>query len=291
MRILLTGGTGQVGKEFLLRSEGLHVLAPTRTELDLAQPDSVSQWLEQNRPELILNVGAYTAVDRAEVESDFAFRVNRDAVVVFAKYANQKNAPLIHLSTDYVFDGTKASAYVETDETNPTCVYGVSKLAGELAARTADQHLILRVSWVFSAFGSNFVRTMLRLGAECDELRVVDDQVGGPTWAGHIAQSLRALVDRHLAGKPLARGIWHHSGAPHLSWCEFAREIFRQATDIGLLSKAPRIQAISSAEFPTKAKRPANSRLDSHAAAHSLGLKIPDWRSGLNEMLQVLKQC
>ena len=251
--------------------------------------DQDRSWLDREQPQLILSVGAYTAVDQAEDEAELAYQVNRDAVAVLAEYANARKAPLIHLSTDYVFDGSKPAPYVESDTPAPSGVYGASKLAGEVAAQQAEQHLILRVSWVFGAKGANFVRTMLRIGTDRDQLNVVDDQIGGPTWAGHIAEHLCTLVDRHEQGQTLPTGLWHCGGAPFLSWCEFATTIFRQATDMELIERAPDVMPIPSSEYPTKAQRPANSRLDSSQARHALGLETPDWRIGLEETLNELR--
>lgn len=288
MTILLTGGSGQVGTEFRRRAQGLDLLAPGRAEFDLARPESLNAWLDTHRPDLILSVGAYTAVDRAEDEAELAFHVNRDAVAVMAEYARAHGKPIIHVSTDYVFDGSKADPYAETDATGPTGVYGASKLAGEEAARRSPQHLILRVSWVFAAHGGNFLRTMLRLGAERDVLRVVDDQFGGPTWAGHIAQALRTLVDRVAAGQSLPAGTWHFAGEPHLSWCGFARHIIDRAHARQLIPRMPRVDAITTPEFPTKARRPANSRLDNGRALQDLGLAAPDWRAGVEAVVDEL---
>lgn len=288
MRVLLTGGSGQVGAEFRRRAQGLDLLAPSRADFDLAQPQTLLPWLRRERPALILSVGAYTAVDRAEDEAELAMRVNRDAVAILAAYANEAAIPLLHLSTDYVFDGLKPAPYVEDDACAPTGVYGASKLAGERAARHAVQHLILRVSWVFAAHGANFVRTMIRLGRERDQLRVVSDQRGGPTWAGHIAQALRELVDRHGRGEALPCGLWHYAGAPALSWHAFACEILARAHARGLVARLPQIDAITTADYPTPARRPANSRLDSARAARELGLSTPDWRVGLDAVLDEL---
>lgn len=290
MRILLTGGSGQVGSEFRRLATDLDLLAPSRGEFDLAQPDTLPGWLAQHRPDLILSVGAYTAVDRAEDEPEVAHRVNAEAVARLAEYASKHAAPLLHLSTDYVFDGAKADAYLESDPTGPTGVYGRSKLAGELAARGAPSHLILRTSWVFAAHGSNFVKTMLRLGRERDRLRVVDDQFGGPTWAGHIAQALRSLVDRIVAGETLPWGTYHYGGQPHLSWCGFARAVLRAGVERGLIAHEPVVEAIQTHEFPTKARRPANSRLDGSLAAQHLRIEAPDWRTGLDLTLDELAQ-
>lgn len=291
MRVLLTGASGQVGTEFRRRARGLDLLAPTRAELDLANPASVTAWLDRERPDLVLSVGAYTAVDRAEDEPDLALRINGEAVAALAAYARDRACPLIHISTDYVFDGRLDRPYRESDAPNPLGVYGASKLAGERAARTAPEHLILRVSWVFSAQGANFVRTMLRLGSERERLRVVDDQFGGPTWAGHIAQTLRTLVDRHASGARLPVGTWHHAGEPQLSWCAFAREILAQAKARGLIERLPDLEPITSAEYPTRAHRPANSRLDNRLAGEQLGLIAPDWREGLRAVLDELARA
>ena len=285
MRTLLTGATGQIGTEVRRRFRARALLTPDRSEFDLSKPESLRNWLDRSAPELILNVGAFTAVDKAEDESELAFRVNAESVGVLAKYADEHSVPLIHLSTDYVFDGTSSLPYVETDTTHPTSTYGASKLAGELAARTAKQHLVLRVSWVFAAHGSNFVRTMLRIGAERDVLRVVDDQRGGPTWAGDVAQSLLTLTERIENGESLSSGTWHYAGAPQLSWWEFANEVLARAVVHGILPRAPRVEAITTAEYPTRARRPANSCMDCSMAAKQLGLPTPDWRVGLEATL------
>ena len=214
-----------------------------------------------------------------------AFRTNRDSVSSLAQFANAQGIPLIHLSTDYVFDGGKPKPYLESDAVSPAGIYGLSKLGGELAARQAEQHVVLRVSWVFAAHGANFVRTMLRLGADRDVLRVVDDQRGGPTWAGDIANALRTLVDRVRSGDRLPSGTWHFAGEPHLSWYEFAREILTEAARRKLIPKLPTLEAIATHEYPTPARRPANSRMDSSLALKELKLEVPDWRRGLSECL------
>ena len=292
MKLLLTGGTGQVGTEFLRRAAGMNVLAPKRAELDLAQPASIRPWLDRHRPDAILSVGAYTAVDKAEDEPELAHSINAGSVAELADYSARLGCPLLHLSTDYVFDGSQSQAYLETDETAPLGVYGQTKFAGELAAQAAPQHLILRISWVFAAHGGNFLRTMLTVGAERDQLRVVDDQIGGPTWAGHVAEALHLLVERIHQGRNLPWGTWHYGGAPHVSWHAFACAIFDEALARGLMTRKPDVAAIRSEEYPTRAKRPANSCLDHRRSLEVLGLPVPDWRDGLQQVFdEIAASC
>lgn len=291
MRILLTGGSGQVGTELRRRGSMLDLLAPTRSEFDLAAPERMGDWLSSHRPDLILSVGAYTAVDRAEDEPELAHRINAEAVVHLAQYCAKSGAPLVHLSTDYVFAGDQDRPYRPSDPTSPTGVYGASKLAGEKAAAQLPKHLILRTSWVFAAHGSNFVRTMLRLGRERDRLRVVSDQIGGPTWAGHIAEALLALVARIARGEALAWGTYHFGGQPHVSWHAFADTLLRAAHSRALIARLPTIDAIRTDEYPTRARRPANSRLDGTLTYDILGLVPPDWQEGLAAVLDELAEA
>lgn len=291
MRILLTGGSGQVGTELRRRGSMLDLLAPTHTEFNLAAPEHMGDWLRSHRPDLILSVGAYTAVDRAEDEPELAHRINAEAVVHLAQYCAKSGAPLVHLSTDYVFAGDQDRPYRPSDPASPTGVYGASKLAGERAAAQTPKHLILRTSWVFAAHGSNFVRTMLRLASDRDQLRVVSDQFGGPTWAGHIAEALLALVARLARGETLAWGTYHLGGQPHLSWHAFADTLLRQALSKGLIARLPVIDAIRTDEYPTRARRPANSRLDGSLTYDRLGLVPPDWQQGLAAVLDELAEA
>jgi dTDP-4-dehydrorhamnose reductase len=287
VKVLLTGGGGQVGTETRKRLADFEVLAPTRQELDLSQPDEVAAALREHRPDMILSVGAYTAVDRAEDEPAMAKAVNGEAVAVMAEYCRAAGAPLIHVSTDYVFDGKKSEPYAISDHTCPLSVYGISKLAGERAAAAAPLHVILRVSWVFSAHGNNFVKTMLRLAATRSELNVVADQLGGPTWAGHIAETLAALVRQWHVRRELPVGIHHFSGAPYTSWYGFAQAIFDEGLRQGLLPEVPLLHAIPTSAYPTVAKRPVNSRLAMENIA-VLGCRKPDWREGLRKTVSEL---
>lgn len=285
MKVLLTGASGQVGTEFLRLAQGLELLAPTRQELDLSRTERLRPWLEHHRPDILLSVGAYTAVDQAEVEAPLAQQINADAVAVLSDYASAYQKALLQLSTDYVFDGSASSPYRESDPTAPLGVYGRSKFAGEQAARATEKHVILRTSWVFAAHGRNFVRTMLRLGCERDRLKIVDDQIGGPTWAGHLAQALKQLTDRLIRGETLPWGTWHYGGTPHLSWHDFAAEVLRQAHARGLISRMPELVPIHSDQYPTPARRPANSRLDCKQSVERLQLLTPDWHDGLRQTL------
>jgi dTDP-4-dehydrorhamnose reductase len=281
MKIVLLGMGGQVGRELRGPLAGLGTLAAFgRTAADLERPDEVVALLRRERPGVIVNAAAYTAVDRAESEPERARLVNATAVAAIATEAARQGAALVHYSTDYVFDGTKATAYVETDEPHPLSVYGVTKRAGEQAAATAARHWILRTSWVYSAHGHNFVRTMLRLARERDELRVVDDQWGAPTSAGLIAEVTAALVARIVAGEPPAAGIYHLAARGETTWCRFARTILAGARDHGLPLRCPpeRVAAIATADYPLPARRPANSRLDTTKLETALNIRLRDWQ-------------
>ena len=275
MKILLTGPTGQVGWELAPRLAKLgEVIAPDRQALDLANAGGIRARVRDLRPDVIVNAAAYTAVDRAESEPDLALAINGVAPGVLAEEAKRLGALLVHYSTDYVFDGTKEGAYVEDDATNPLSVYGRSKLAGEQAIRAAGgRHVILRTSWVYSGRGHNFLRTMLRLGAERPELRVVGDQRGAPTWARDIAEATVQLLPRP------PEGLFHLTAAGATTWYEFACEIMRQA---GL---SPAIHRIGAAEYPTAAQRPANSVLDNGRIRAAAGVVMPAWDESLARCL------
>lgn len=290
MKIFLTGASGQVGTEFLRRAAGLDVVAPHESAFDLTKVETIAPTLDAAKPALILNVAAYTAVDRAEDEAERAQAINATAVEAIAAWAAPRDVPLVQVSTDYVFDGRAGRPYRDDDAPAPTGVYGRTKLAGENAARTVPRHLVLRTSWVFSGHGANFVLTMLRLGAERDRLRVVDDQRGGPTWAGHLAEALVTLSRRVAAGDALSWGTFHYSGQPHTTWWAFARTILEQAHARGLIARLPVVDAIATHEYPTRAQRPADSRLDGTRTLQALGLAPPDWRDGLAQVLDELAQ-
>jgi dTDP-4-dehydrorhamnose reductase len=284
MRILITGKNGQVGSEFSrLHHPPGDVVAAGRAECDLSSERSIRDLVRRVEPAVIVNAGAYTAVDQAEVERDLCYAVNAAAPRVLAEEAARLGALLIHYSTDYVFNGEKPQHYLESDPINPVSVYGASKAAGEVAiAETASRYLVLRTSWVYSGHGKNFLRTMLRLGAERSELRVVDDQVGAPTSAAAIAAATARLVEQYVAlGAKLPVGIYHMTAGGSTSWCGFARAIF----DAGVLSVPPRVQAIPSSAYPTPARRPANSVLSNDKFAHTFGFRLPPWQQQLQDVL------
>ncbi|TAN08561.1 MAG: dTDP-4-dehydrorhamnose reductase [Rhodanobacteraceae bacterium] len=267
--------------------------------VDLADPDGMRDALDRIAPDIILNAAAYTAVDRAEDEPELAQRSNGDAPGVLGAWAKQHGARVVHYSTDYVFDGNASRPYREDDATHPVSVYGRSKLAGELALRDSGaRHLILRTAWVYAARGHNFLRTILRLGAERDVLRVVDDQIGAPTSARLIAEVTARVVAqwcappsagrgsmRSIGGMPTLDGTYHLVTSGQTSWCGFARAIFERARAGGLLARAPTVEAIRTIEYPTKAARPAWSVLDTTKLRETFDIALPDWQHGLDEVI------
>lgn len=277
--IVVFGKTGQVATELaLLEPEARYV---PRDEVDLAKPTQVAAFLKNTQARAIINAAAYTAVDRAEDERDLAMAVNGASVGTMAEHAAARDIPLVHISTDYVFDGAGTAPRRPDDPAAPLGVYGASKLAGEALIRNAGaRHVILRTSWVFSAHGTNFVKTMLRLSEARNTLNVVDDQVGGPTPARGIAETVLkitgALLDGHTGG------TYHYAGAPNTSWAGFAREIFAQARrDIS-------VTGIPTADYPTPATRPLNSRLDCTTLETEFGVTPADWRRDLALVLKAL---
>lgn len=290
--ILVTGASGQVGFELVRSLQGLgKVVAPDRRALDLADARTVETALAEIEPSLIVNSAAYTAVDQAESDVEAAMRVNAAAPGELASAAERAGIPLIHFSTDYVFDGCKDVPYDEDDAVAPLNVYGKSKLAGERAiAETGAAHLILRTSWVYGARGRNFLRTMLRLGAERPELRIVEDQRGAPTWSRTIAAMTAHIVAQAFAVPREERAQWwavrtgtyHLSAAGETSWAGFAQAIF----ELALGQRAPKVVAIASSEYPTPARRPANSRLSNAKLAGVFGIGAPHWREALTLCLQ-----
>nr|WP_217902659.1 dTDP-4-dehydrorhamnose reductase [Xanthomonas hortorum] len=291
---MVFGANGQVGTELLraLAANGA-VQATTRSgrlpdgsaceTADFDAPEALPALLDRIAPSRVVNAAAYTAVDRAEQDRDSAMRANALSPGVIAAWCAARNVPLVHYSTDYVFDGQGSAPYLEDAQTSPLGVYGETKLAGEEAIRASGaQHLILRTAWVYASHGANFLRTMLRVGAERDELRVVADQIGTPTPAALIADVTAQLLRQRT---PDTSGTWHLTAAGQTSWHGFAEAIFQEAVSSGLLSRAPRVVPITTADYPTPARRPAYSRLSIDKLQRDFDVVLPDWRVGLQRVI------
>ncbi len=283
MKIALFGSTGQVATEVQRRApEGVTLEVIGRDDVDFADHKLVGMEAVGTGADVIINAVAYTAVDKAEEEPELAHTINAKSVRSLGEAAMLEDIPIVHISTDYVFPGHGTHAWHPQEQTGPTSVYGASKLAGEdFLRKTSARHVILRTSWVFSAHGNNFVKTMLRLGAERDRLTIVADQVGGPTPAADIADACLKIADQLVHGHE--GGTYHFSGAPDVSWADFAREIFQQS---GLNTQ---VVDIPTSDFPTPATRPLNSRLDCSTLEADFGISRPDWRSGLSDVLNDLR--
>lgn len=283
MTTLVFGETGQLARALRARAPDAVFLG--RQAADLGAPETCAAAIARHRPECVINAAAYTAVDRAEEETALAMQVNAAAPAAMASACARQGIPLLHVSSDYVFDGSGARPWQPGDPTAPLGAYGRSKLAGEDAVRRAGcVHVILRTSWVFSAHGSNFVKTMLRLGRSREQLNVVADQIGGPTPADAIAGALLRLQPA-LRREPGLGGTYHFAGAPDTSWADFARAIFERA------GMSVAVHDIATADYPTPARRPANSRLDCSDLTARFGIQRPDWREGLDAVLASLKEA
>lgn len=301
MRILLTGTNGQLGRHLATALHNLgELITPQRAELDLSDIASIAPYIQQCKPDLIINPAAYTAVDLAEKETELAFRVNAEAPGILAQEAKRLGIGLIHFSTDYVFDGSKADAngmpapYTEEDLCAPLNVYGASKLAGEQAiAASGCAHLIFRTSWVYSDFGKNFLLTILRLAKEKTELNIVNDQWGTPSSTLFLSDAIKhILLQLQQAEVPATwwqahQGIYHLTPEGFTNWCEFSQHIVQHAATLGMLSSTlPKIQGIPSSAYPTPAQRPKNSCLDKSKLRRQFGIHIPDWDLALQDCLQ-----
>lgn len=288
--ILVAGRSGQVAHALASRAlpDGTKLVAMGRPELDLLDPSSIRAAIEAVRPDLVVNAAAYTAVDQAESEEAAAFALNATGAGALSEAAARIGAPIIHLSTDYVFDGTKPEPYIESDPVAPLGVYGRSKLAGEEAVAAANKdHLILRTAWVYSTVGKNFVKTMLRVGAGRGELGVVHDQRGNPTSADDIAAGILEIAGKILAGAaPVSPGVYHMTARGEASWAEFAEYIFKCSADVG--GPDARVNRITSAEYPTPVTRPENSRLESSKIAQTYGVALPDWQVSTRNCVEQL---
>lgn len=297
MTVLVFGGNGQVGQELLRALTPLgKVIATTRSgtlpdgsaceTADFGQPHSLPALLDRLQPSVVVNAAAYTAVDRAEQEVLAAFAANAQAPGVIARWCAAHGVPFVHYSTDYVFDGQGTAPYREDEPTAPLGVYGTSKRDGEEAVRAAGgRHLIFRTAWVYASHGANFLCTMLRLGAERDALRVVADQIGTPTPAALIADVTAMALQR----SPSLSGTWHLTANGETSWHGFAEAIFAEALTLGVLERVPVVEEITSADYPTPARRPAWSVLDNRGLQDALGIRLPDWRQGLHAVMRQLR--
>ena len=289
MRLLIAGAQGQLARamiELAPAAADVTAFAVGRPALDLTAPASVLSALADFKPDVIVNAAAYTAVDRAEQEPEAAMALNAEGPARLAEAAARRGAALIHISTDCVFDGAKSSPYVEDDPTAPLSAYGRSKLAGEEAVRAAaERHIILRTSWVFSPYGANFVRTILGMARERDELRIVDDRYGCPTYAPHLALAILSVARAVTNGRG-AWGTYHAAGTGAVTWCGFARVVMRHSAALG--GPSVPVVPIASAEYPTAAARPANSRLDCTKLARRLGISLPPWQDGLADCMERL---
>jgi dTDP-4-dehydrorhamnose reductase len=285
--VLVIGDSdGQLARALVAGTDGLAVRLLGRPELDFDQPGTILPALQAAAPALVVNAAAYTAVDRAETEVEAAFHANRDGPAALAAYCGGAGIPLIHVSTDYVFDGLKGAPYVESDPTNPTGVYGASKLAGEQAVLAACQRaIILRTSWVYAAAGHNFVLTMLKASARTDRLRVVADQIGCPTLASDLADVILQIVARirRDGWDDRYAGLFHAAGTGWTSWHGLATAAFEEAARHGMTT--PVVEAIATADWPTPVRRPPDSRLDCTRLAETFGLRLPPWRKSLSKMI------
>jgi len=286
VRLLVTGANGQVGCELRQSLAPLgQVIALDRAACDLARPAEAARILREAAPDIIVNAAAYTAVDRAEQEEELATLINGTAVGEIAQAARQLGALLIHYSTDYVFDGRKDAPYAEDDVPSPISAYGRSKLAGERAiAQCGGRYLIVRTSWIYAARGHNFLKTVLRLARERDELRIVEDQIGAPTWARDLAAATAVMTRQarqEIARDDFESGLFHVTGSGATSWFVFAKAVVKQAEQYGLLARKSKIVPIASSEYPVAATRPKNSRLSGARARHRFQIALPEWEQSL----------
>ena len=291
MRVLVFGSTGQVARSLATHSgDAFDIVCIGRPDGDITDKAGVEKAFSHYRPDVVINAAAYTAVDAAETDEFSALRVNRDGPELLAGECRKAGIPIVHYSTDYVFDGEKDGPYSPTDTIAPQSAYGRSKAAGEMAIREQhSDHVILRTAWVFSPFGKNFVKTMLSLGAQRDQLRVVDDQVGNPTFAPDIAKHSLSIVKNIMSGSSSRNmfGTFHLTNSGETSWCNFAREIFRQSEDT--LGVRCEVTPIPTMEFPTPARRPKNSRLDGTTLKETHGILVRSWQDALADCLIALQ--
>lgn len=285
MKLLVLGANGQIGRAL----KGIHPTAVflDRKDADFSNPDSLEQALEQHTPDIVINAAAYTHVDNAEAEESLAYSINAEAPAVIAIYCASRDIPFVHFSTDYVFDGSGENPWREDDSVSPLSAYGRTKLAGEdKIKQVGGRYLVFRTSWLYDATGKNFLNTMLRLGAEREELKIVSDQIGAPTYVPTLAKTTLKALSHALRKEAFPSGVYHLCHAGNTSWYGFANAIFEQAKSQGEVLKVKRTHPIASEQYPTPAKRPKNSRLDCNKAYQVLGVEMPPWQNGLDECMK-----
>ena len=290
MNILITGGSGQLGRELLqdVQIRGIEVLAPSHQQMDITDIEHVKKFINRHRPSCVVNAAAYTQVDKAEVDESPAFAVNKIGCSNLAQVCAKSQIPLIQVSTDYVFDGQKKEPYLESDPVSPIGIYGQSKAAGETEIRSKlKMHIILRTSWLYGVYGQNFVKTMLKLAATQKNIRVVSDQYGCPTSAADLAKAILAIADRWHQQSAITWGTYHYCGQGTVSWHEFAETIIQLSRQYGKV-KATRVVPITTADFPTKARRPAFSVLDCNLIKKNFGISPKPWRKSIESTIQRL---
>ncbi|MFA0399538.1 dTDP-4-dehydrorhamnose reductase [Vibrio splendidus] len=288
MRVLITGCNGQVGScltRQLANIENIAMLALDRELLDITNQAAVNSAIYEFQPTIIINAAAYTAVDQAEKDIELSYLINRDGPKYLAQAAQNVGAVLLHISTDYVFEGNKIGEYSERDIPNPQGVYGASKLAGEIAvSESCDKHIIIRTAWVFCEFGNNFVKTMLNLSKSENFISIVSDQIGGPTYAGDLANEIVKITEHIRKSNDIPFGIYHYSGLPYVSWYDFADAIFDSAVQQQVILTKPQLKKITTEQYPTPAKRPDNSRLNTEKIKNVFSSEASDWQAALKNI-------
>lgn len=284
MKVLITGAKGQVGSELVSQAAklGHEVIATERAQLDITKNQLIQEFVTKTKPDVIINAAAYTAVDNAETEQDTAYKINAEAVNYLSKACKALDIPLLHISTDYVFDGSKSEPYREDDPVCPVNLYGASKRKGEeYLEQSGAKYINLRTSWVFGLQGNNFVKTMIRLAKERDEFGVIDDQIGGPTFARDIASALLKIAEKTMATGFNNWGTYHFSGMPYVSWWEFAEFAIQTSLNLGYLHKLPKVKKLTTDQYPTPANRPNNSCMSIQKIQTNFGIEGSDWKAGV----------
>ena len=292
MKILVLGSKGQLGRclNDQLENDVDTIIYTSREQIDVSAHEATENKILEIKPNVVINATGYTAVDKAEEEQEMAELINNLAVANIAHTCNKLNTLLVHVSTDYVFDGTSIKAYSEDDETNPLNIYGLTKLKGEMAVQSSGcRYIIIRTSWIFSEYGNNFLKTMLRLSSECNEISVVGDQFGCPTYAQDIAKAIKKILYTNNVNL-LSSSLYHYSGNQCVSWAEFSKEIFSEALKLKVIKNIPDIVSIDSKKFSTLAKRPSYSALSSSKISYNLGIDASDFKPGIRSCLSALKK-